>query len=117
MKLTTPILRNFYNALVVCHPFTKWDMPLAAQIDFVVDSDDAIMGSYMYEDGEKYEHTITISSAKCGHISTVIRVLCHEMAHCSFYRQKGDKWLQHGKPFRTRCKMISDELGFDPLEL
>jgi hypothetical protein len=35
----------------------------------------------------------------------------------SFYRQKGDKWMQHGKPFRTRCNMVATELGFDPLEL
>ena len=48
MKLTPSILRNFYNALVVCYPFSKWKMPLAAQIDFVVDNDDQIMGSYLF---------------------------------------------------------------------
>lgn len=92
-------------------------MPLPEQIKFVVDVDETIMGSYLHDDGEKWEHIITISSARCGHLSTIIRVMCHEMAHMSFHRQKGDKWLHHGKPFRTRCKMISHELGFDPLEL
>jgi hypothetical protein len=25
--------------------------------------------------------------------------------------------MQHGKAFRTRCKMVGHELGLDPLEL
>jgi hypothetical protein len=25
--------------------------------------------------------------------------------------------MQHGKPFRIRCKLVATELGFDPLEL
>jgi hypothetical protein len=25
--------------------------------------------------------------------------------------------MQHGKAFRTRCKMVGNELGLDPLEL
>ena len=92
-------------------------MPLPEQIKFVVDKDPEIMGSYLYDDGEKWEHIITISSAKCGHLITVIRTLLHECIHMSFHKQKGDKWMQHGKEFRRRCKMVSDELGFDPLEL
>jgi hypothetical protein len=35
----------------------------------------------------------------------------------SFHRLKGDKWTLHGKAFRTRCKLIAEELGFDGLEL
>jgi hypothetical protein len=35
----------------------------------------------------------------------------------SFYRRKGDKWLHHGKEFRSRCYRVGQELGFDPLEL
>jgi hypothetical protein len=47
----------------------------------------------------------------------MMTTLAHEMVHMSFYRQEGSKWTQHGKPFRTRCKLVADELGFDPLEL
>jgi hypothetical protein len=93
-------------------------MPLPETVDFVVTADGEIMGTYLLDSGdEEYEHTITVSSAKCGHYYTVLTTLCHEMVHMSFYRQKGDKWLQHGKPFRTRCKMVADELGLDGLEL
>lgn len=92
-------------------------MPLPEEIEFVVTADPETMGTYLYDTGEDYEHTITISSARCGHYYTVITTLAHECVHMSFYRQKGDKWMQHGKAFRTRCKMVADELGLDPLEL
>ena len=83
MKLTPSILRNLYSAIYCMKPFDRWAMPLPEQICFIVDSDPQLMGSYLYDDGEKYEHTITISSARCGHLDTVIRVLCHECIHMS----------------------------------
>ena len=116
MKLNPAVLRNLYASLACCYPFTKWKMPLPEEINFVVINDSELMGTYLYTD-EEFEHTVTVSSARCGHYYTVLTTMAHEMIHMSFYRQKGDKWLQHGKPFRTRCKMVADELGFDPLEL
>jgi len=93
-------------------------MPLPEEIDFVVDKHDKnAYGYYMYDTGDDYEHTITISSALCGHMITVIRVMCHEMTHCSFHSQKGEKWAHHSKQFRTRCSIVAQELGLDPLEL
>jgi hypothetical protein len=47
----------------------------------------------------------------------MLTTLSHEMVHMSFHRLKGDKWTLHGKAFRTRCKLIAEELGFDGLEL
>lgn len=117
MKLTPAVVKNLYASLSCCYPFSKWDMPLPEEINFVVTSDPEFMGTYLYDTGEDHEHNITISSARCGHYYTVITTLSHEMVHMSFHRQKGDKWLQHGKPFRTRCKMVAHELGLDPLEL
>jgi len=73
------------------------------------------MMNSLYDDGWDYEHIITISAKKCGHLSTVIRVLCHECVHMS--RHKTHRWTHHDAEFRRRTKVISDELGFDPLEL
>ena len=117
MKITPEIVRNLYASLYCCHPFTKWKIPLPEEIDFKVTPDPELMGTYLYDTGEKYEHTVTISSGRCGHYYTMLTTLAHEMIHMSFHSQVGDKWLQHGKPFRTRCKMVANELGFDPLEL
>ena len=117
MKLTPAILKNIYSMLYCCEPFSKWKLPLPEQVKFVVDSDPDVMGTYLYDDGEKYEHIITISTARCGFLETIIRTMAHECIHMSFYRRRGHKWAQHGKEFRARCHMVGKELGFDPLEL
>jgi hypothetical protein len=117
MRLNPEVVKNLYASLYCCYPFTKWKMPVPEEIDFIVTADPETMGTYLYDTGEDYEHTITISSARCGHYYTVITTLAHEMIHLSFHRQKGDKWMQHGKPFRTRCKLVAIELGLDPIEL
>jgi hypothetical protein len=117
MKLNPEAIRHAYASLCCLYPFTKWKLPLPEEIDFQILHDTEILGSYMYDCGGDYEHTITISSARCGHYATMFSTLCHEVAHLSFYRCKGDKWAQHGKAFRTRCHLIANELGLDPLEL
>lgn len=117
MKLTPAILKNIYCTLYCCEPFSKWKLPLPEQIKFVVNEDQDAMGTYLYDDGEKWEHIITISSARCGWLETVIRTMAHEMIHMSFHRRKGNKWAQHGKEFRSRCFLVGKELGLDPLEL
>jgi len=117
VKLTPEILRNLYATLYCCYPFTKWKMPLPEEIDFQVTYDKDALGTYMHDTGEDYAHTITVSAARCGHLYTTLTTLAHEAVHMSFHRLKGDKWAHHGKAFRTRCKMVAHELGFDPLEL
>jgi len=117
MKLTPEVVRHLYASLYCCYPFTKWKMPLPEEVEFIVTADPEVMGTYLYDTGEDYEHTVTISSGRCGHYYTMMTTLAHEMVHMSFHRQEGGKWNQHGKPFRTRCKLVADELGFDPLEL
>ena len=117
MKLSPAVLRNLYASLACCYPYSRWKMPLPEEVDFVVTIDPEIMGTYLYDTGEDFEHTVTVSSARCGHYYTVITTLCHEMIHMSFHRQKGDRWLHHGKAFRDRCKLVATELGLDPLEL
>jgi hypothetical protein len=116
MKLTPAILQNLYSAIYCMKPFDRWNMPLPEEVEFLVDKDEEIMGSYLYDTGnDKYEHIITISAARCGHLGTVIRVLCHEAIHMS--RHHTNKWTHHDKEFRNRAHRISSELGFDPLEL
>jgi len=117
MKLTPVILKNIYSTLYCCYPFTKWSMPLPDEIEFLITPDPELMGTYCLDVGGDYEHTITVSSARCGHLYTALTTVAHEAVHMSFHRQKGDKWLHHSKQFRTRCKMVAHELGFDPLEL
>ena len=117
MKLNTKILKNIYSTLYCCEPFIKWSLPLPEQIKFIVDVDFNTMGSYLYDDGEKHEHIITISSARCGHLDTVIITMEHEMIHMSRSGTITDAWTKHDATFRRRAHSIATELGFDPLEL
>ena len=117
MKITPEAVRHLYASLLCTYPFTKWSLPLPEEVDFQIIHDKETMGTYCLDSGEEFEHTITISSARCAFYMTLLSTLCHEVIHMSFHRQKGDKWLQHGKPFRTRCKLVGQALGLDPLEL
>lgn len=117
MKLTPVILKEIYEMLYTCEPFCKWNLPLADEVKFEIVADDTVMGTYLYDDGGDFAHTISISSARCGHLDTVIRTMAHEMIHCSRHDTVTDAWLKHDKTFRRRAHAVSTELGFDPLEL
>ena len=116
MKLNATILRNLYSTLYCCDPFKRWNLPLPEEIRFIADDDTTTLGTYLHDSGDdQYQHTITISKARCGHIMTVLSTLCHEMIHMS--RHKTDKWTHHDAEFRRRAKIVGLELGLDPLEL
>jgi hypothetical protein len=117
MKLTPVILKEIYEVLSICEPFDKWNMPYADEIKFEVTQDMDCMGTYLYDDGSDFEHTITISAARCGHLDTVIRTMAHEMIHCSRHGTVTDAWLKHDKTFRNRAKKVSQAMGFDEKEL
>jgi len=90
---------------------------LPEEVKFIVDYDPETMGTYMYDEGEKHEHTITISAARCGFYETVVKTVAHEMIHASRSGTITDAWLKHDATFRRRAHLIGKELGFDPLEL
>ena len=102
---------------MVCEPFTKWNLPLPDEVHFIVTDEIDTMGTYMYDDGEKFAHIITISKARCGFLDTVVRVMAHEMIHASRHDTVTDAWYKHDATFRRRAAAIGKELGLDSLEL
>jgi hypothetical protein len=73
-----------------------------------------------YEPPEQGEpHIITISTAKCGHLDTVMKTLCHEIIHMCVYLDstKTDKYTSHKGLFLKLQKRIAKMYGFDPKEL
>lgn len=117
MKLNPVILKEIYEMLSICEPFTKWKIPLADEVRFEVIRDDSVMGTYLYDDGGEYAHTIQISESRNGHLDTVVRTLAHEMIHASRHDTVTDAWLKHDATFRRRAHLVATELGLDPLEL
>ena len=112
MKPTSKQLESIYCLLCQFKPFSKWNLPDTAHIVFSVTKTEDSYGTYCYDDGV---HLITISSAKCSHIDTIIKTLAHEMVHMKRYKSKD--WDKHDNTFKKFTKQISDEFGFDPNEL
>ena len=54
MKITPEVLRNLYATLYCCYPFTKWNMPLPDEIEFIVSPDPETMGTYTLDMGGDY---------------------------------------------------------------
>jgi hypothetical protein len=47
MKLTSAILKNLYCAIYCMKPFDRWSMPLPEEVNFIVDQDPEVMGTYL----------------------------------------------------------------------
>ena len=114
MKLTPKGLASIYLMLRTFKPFCGWHLPEISSIEFKVTNEIDVMGTYIFCDLTD-KHQITISRARNGHLSTVIRTLAHEMIHLK--RANTSKWDKHDAVFRKLAAQISNELGFDPLEL
>ena len=111
-------IANLYSALIEFPVFDEYKLPPASKVDFVIVHDDTMCGQYEPpEAGEP--HIITISTAKCGHLDTVIKTLCHEIIHmiCYLESPKTEKYVSHKGLFLKLQKRIANHLGYDPKEL
>jgi len=112
MRLVTAnTCKAVYEMLYQVPPFCKWNLPPSDDIEFVVMHDPSCYG--MYEP----EHIITISSAKHGHLDTIIRTMAHEMIHLYQFTRNRGGWNIHGAVFNRYAHKVSESLGFDPKEL
>ena len=111
-------IANLYSALIEFPVFEEYKLPPASKVDFVIVHDNSICGQYEPpEQGEP--HIITISTAKCGHLDTVMKTLSHEIIHMCVYLSstKTDKYTSHKGLFLKLQKRVANHLGFDPKEL
>jgi hypothetical protein len=116
--ITENNIANLYSVLIEFPVFDEYKLPPASKVDFVVVHDDTMCGQYEPpEAGES--HIITISTAKCGHLDTVIKTLCHEIIHmiCYLESPKTEKYVSHKGLFLKLQKRIANHLGYDPKEL
>jgi hypothetical protein len=116
--ITENNIANLYSALIEFPVFDEYKLPPASKVDFVIVHDDSICGEYQPpESGEP--HVITISTARCGHLDTVLKTLCHEIIHMCVYLDspKTEKYTSHKGLFLKLQKRIANNLGYDPKEL
>ncbi len=110
--ITENNIANLYSALIEFPVFDEYKLPPASKVDFVVVRDDTICGQYEPpEAGEP--HVITISTAKCGHLDTVLKTLAHEIIHmiCYLESPKTDKYTSHKGLFLKLQKRVANTLG------
>ena len=116
--ITENNIANLYSALIEFPIFDEYKLPPASKVDFVVVHDDSICGQY--EPPEASEpHVITISTAKCGHLDTVIKTLMHELIHMAIYIEypTTERYVKHTGLFKKLQKRVAIKYGYDPKEL
>ena len=111
LRITEDLLRSTYDMLNCCGPFTEWNLPDGEDVRFIVSRSREHYGQYGLWGGK---HFIEVSSAKCGHLTTVIYTVAHEMCHLTIEEQGLRDSAKHGPAFRKLAARVSAHLGFDP---
>ena len=101
-----------YEYLSKLAPFRQWILPPVNEVQFAVKEIDDCYGEYNHS-----PHIITISTAKVGHLDTLIRTMAHEMIHLHLFNKGFKLWDLHGSLFARYAKRVSVTMGFDPKEL
>jgi hypothetical protein len=110
-KITTKYVKACYALLRSLHPFNKWNLPVASKVRFVCCRDKTVYATY-----EPGPHTITVSTAKNGHLHTVLKSVAHEMVHLKLYTSGVEDWDEHDEDFEMYSAPVCEALGFDPKE-
>lgn len=110
--VTETSLVAVYEMLVELPPFKRWNLPPSHEVRFRARGMTDCMGQY-----EPEPHTITISTAKNGHLDTVIKTMAHEVIHLYLFCKESPSWDKHDKTFTRLSSRVAASLGFDPKEL
>jgi len=84
-------------------------MPKSYRLKFKVINNPGIYGCF-----DEVEMQIEISSAACGHFTTILSTLLHEMAHVALYVKKDPKFHLHEKSFLKLKAIYSKVYSLDP---
>jgi hypothetical protein len=109
LRLTPDLIGAFYDALRHADPFKACKLPPASQCKFRVVRDKSMFADFGMEGSAP---VYRISTAKNGHLNTVLSSLCHEMLH-HVQELRGDREI-HGPRFQKMAARVCKALGFDP---
>lgn len=106
-------VRALYDCLIQYPIFSDYKFPTSGKVEFVIVHDTNLYGQY-----EPEPHTITISTGKNGHLSTLMATMCHELIHMALYLEdKNGNYYDHKGRFNKLKRQVAKQFGFDPLEL
>jgi hypothetical protein len=115
MHLTPAQCAAVYDCLREFRPFNRWHLPPADAVKFRLVQRLDIYAQYVHAPGPR--HIITMSSAKIGHLNTLVRCMGHEMIHLAQAVSGDESRAQHNADFYRRARLVSTHLGWDPKEL
>jgi len=111
VKITRANCVAAYEFLSSLAPIKTWRLPPSRDVEFRVRNWDKFYGEY------DERGIITISSAKHGHLDTLLRTMVHEMIHQKLHLSRYPDWDKHDQAFADLAHSVGIELGFDPKEL
>ena len=90
-------------------PFNKIKMPVASKVKFIVIKNPDVYGFF-----DEEEMAIELSSEVCGHFTTILSTLLHEMTHLALYVQKNKDFDKHGPAFQRLKNVYAELYNLDP---
>jgi len=112
MQLTPDIVEGMYELLRRTPPFRGWRMPEADALDITVFHNPyRFAGHYRWHKGR---HELGVNGAWCGNISSLSRIVAHEMVHLHLQITHPDDKAHHGARFVAATKIVCRHHHLDP---
>ena len=107
MNITPDILHAAYEYLRVCPPFSRWGLPHADEVEFVVNRRPDSMGRCH----DSQPPRIEISQVLCQRTLSLVETMAHEMIH--LYLHRLGVRVAHGADFKRCAALVCKHHGFD----
>lgn len=112
LPLTTELLAHAYEYLCCIPPFSKWNMPPAEDVKFLIIRQKDRYAHYQWVNGV---HHIAVSSKIVGRHESLLSTLSHEMIHLHCRSVGMCKDDPHGKAFQKLADRVCKIHEFDRL--
>src|SRR5688572_14205512 len=106
MHLTPEICRAAYSYLRACPPFRRWALPVADEVEFVINASNTVRGKCLDDIAR-----IELSGKLIQSSHVLIETLGHELIH--LYLNKKKVKAAHGKDFQRCAAQVCREHGFN----
>lgn len=113
LPLTPEVLRGAYDFLRVTAPFSRWSLPVGAEVEFKVMRTPHVEGDHwVYACGK---NLIRVSGRTIGHSINLLVVMAHEMIHAhQAIRKTETPGAAHNAEFHRLAARVCRSHGFDP---
>lgn len=110
LRLTPDLLAAAFDFLRTTEPFKAWKLPESDDVGFHVVRDPKMFADFGLD--ENGIPLIRVSTAKNGHVATILATMGHEMIHLHQIRS-GDSG-NHNTMFKRCAARVCAAHGFDP---